>query len=92
MNSLIPTAGVSPADVLAQSANKLLAHKQALGACHPDGSLAAAARAHVLLHAEQLCAEADRCGLVVTIRLEPLKPLAMSNYKPVITIYEKYVR
>lgn len=35
---------------------------------------------------------ADNSGLVVTIEREPLKPLAMRNTKPVITVRERIER
>jgi hypothetical protein len=40
-------------------------------------------------YAKAMTACAERLGLVVTIHLEPQKPLAMRNYRPVIEITEK---
>lgn len=49
-------------------------------------------RAHeiqaVQMAAQQLVDYATSHGIVVTIALEPLKPLAMRNYRPVIDIRE----
>ena len=42
----------------------------------------------VQMHAQQLVDFANQHGIVVTISLEPLKPLAARNYRHVIDIRE----
>lgn len=57
--------------------------------CAADGSLYNHVRETMRDRLETFLALADKVGLVVTIHLEPQKPLAMRNYKPVIEITEK---
>lgn len=62
----------------AHTANNLLAEHAAEAQLHVD-----------LLH---LLKRADALGLVVTVELQPLTPLAMRHYKTVIDIRAKVVR
>lgn len=38
--------------------------------------------------AQAMADEAEKHGIILTISREPLKPLAMGNHKPVVTVYE----